>query len=80
MKLKLFGLSIAALTAALSFPVAAAVDTVSSITSTDASPSKSNDQLIKMAMKKCGKKHAMNYNEKDCENCDGNCGANCLKK
>ena len=81
MKLKLSGLSIAALSAALSFSVAAAEDAVSPTTSTDASSSKTNDQLIKMAMKKCGKKHDMKKrNGKDCEDCDGNCGANCIKK
>ena len=79
MKFKLSGLSIAALTTALSFPVAAAVDAVSPVASTDASSGEAKDQPTKMAMK-CGKKYDMKRNGKDCEDCDGNCGANCFKK
>lgn len=79
MKLKLSGLSIAALTTALSFPVAAAVDAVSPTTSTDASSSGAKDQPTKMAMK-CGKKYDIKRNGNGCEDCDGNCGANCIKK
>jgi len=81
MKPNLSSLSIAALSAALSFPVAAAADAASPRTSTDALSSKTNDQIIKMAMKKCGKKHDMKkHSGKDCADCDGNCGANCFKK
>jgi hypothetical protein len=80
MRANLSNLSIAALTAALSFPVAASVDAVSSTISADASSGGAKDQPTKMAMK-CGKKYDMKKrNGKDCEDCDGNCGANCFKK
>ena len=81
MNINLCKLSIAALTAALSFPAAATPDTINSI-STDISSNNTNkEQPTKLAMKcnmklKCG----MKCNEKDCGDCGGACGGNCGEK
>ena len=79
MKANLLSLSVAALTAVLSLPAAATSDTITSV-STDVASNGTKNQSAKVAMMKCGKKYDMKHNEKDCENCDGSCGANCFKK
>lgn len=80
MKLNLSSLSIATLTAALSFPAAAALNTAAPpVTETKVSSSEKKDQPQKLAMK-CGMKCGMKCDGKDCGDCGGNCGANCIGK
>lgn len=79
MKLNLFSLSIATLTAALSFPATAALGAAAPTAVTDVSSSGTKDQPKKLAMK-CGTKCGMKCDGKDCGNCGGICGGECVGK